>query len=91
MKAFLREGEANQLVLLLVVLGFLLILFAVGLVATRWFGADWSAILGIGGMGTGAHVSTATNQALQARNPNYTPMIANPNVTPLPPTPPAIP
>lgn len=76
MRALLREFEANQLALLMVTLGFLLVLLAIGLVVGAIWGVDWNAILGLAGMGTGSHVSTATNQALQARSPNYTPLAA---------------
>jgi len=87
MRALLRELEANQLALLMVTLCFLLTLLIIGIVVGAIWGVDWNAVLGLAGMGTGSHVSTATNQALQARSPNYTPMVANTNVPPLPTSP----
>lgn len=80
MRALLREFEANQLAILFVLLGFLVLLLIIYIVASALFDVDGSTILGLAGMGTGSHVSTATNQALQARSPNYTPMAAAPYV-----------
>jgi len=87
MRALLREFEANQMALLMLTLCFLLLLLLIGIVVGAIWGVDWNAVLGIAGMGTGSHVSTATNQALQNRSPNYTPLIANTAVPPLPTSP----
>ena len=84
MRALLREFEANQMALLMVTLCFLLLLLLIGIIVGAIWGVDWNAPLGIAGMGTGSPVSTATNQALQNRSPNYQPLIANANVPPLP-------
>lgn len=84
MRNLLREWEANQLALLLVLLGFLFVLLVVYIIANTWFNVDGSTILGLAGMGTGSHGVTATNQALQARSPNYQPLITQPGLPPLP-------
>jgi len=87
MRALLREFEANQLAILFVLLGFLFVLLIVYIIANVWFNVDGSTVLGLAGMGTGSHGVTATNQALQARSPNYQPLIANTAVPPLPTSP----
>lgn len=85
MLRILRELESNIFAMMLAVFAFLLLLFIVAVLADVLFHVvDWSAVLGLGGMGTGNAVNSGISQALSNRSPNYTPLVANKDVAPLP-------
>jgi hypothetical protein len=84
MYRFMREMESNIFAMELALFGFLLVMLIVYIVGNAIWGADATAAIGLGGLGTGNTIQSGVSQMFSNRSPNYTPLIANKNATPLP-------
>lgn len=84
MLRILRELESNLFAVLLLLLGWITLMFIIGAVVVAFTSVTMQDVFQLVGIGSGAGVAKMGSQAISNRSPNYIPLIADKRVPPLP-------